>query len=175
MMRHLDSPAYQRLVTTSERMLESLGTATPWMPRERAVGRVAPRFLHVAWRTLRGYAPVLRDAPIELLHAMRIDSKRLRYGLEFVQDVLPPRIVALIPEVTALQDYLGEMHDAAVAVEMIDAFLGGRRRGPRYAGVRAYREACYRETVERLAGFGKVWERFDGTEAERQFERLKKL
>ena len=159
LIRYLDAAAYQRLLRTSGALLAEL--AEPQAPdrEQRPVSRVAPRFLYVSWRLVRAYDEALKDAPIELLHALRIDCKRLRYGLEFISDILPKQAVALVPQVISLQDHLGEMRDAAVTVEMLDVLLAGHRT-PRYDGIRAYRDACQAEMVGRLKTFPKAWRRF---------------
>jgi CHAD domain-containing protein len=171
MLRYLDGRTYARFVQTMRDLLDALVTADGWASEEKAVSQVAPRFLYVAWRVVSAYDAVLQNAPIELLHALRIDSKRLRYGLEFMSDVLPQSVVALIPEVVALQDHLGEMHDAAVAVEMIDATLEGHT-SRRYAGLRAYRQACEDEMNHRLETFPELWRRFSRPRVRETFRAL---
>lgn len=174
MLRYLDGRTYRRLVQAMRELLDELVTPEGWASEERAVSQVAPRFLYVAWRVVSAYDAVLENAPIELLHALRIDSKRLRYGLEFMSDVLPQAVVALIPEVVALQDHLGEMHDAAVAVEMLDAFLERRASG-RYPGVKAYREACEDEMNRRLETFPELWCDFSRQQVRKTFRALARL
>ena len=83
-----------------------------------------------------------------------------RYALEFLSEILPDSVVELIPEVVAMQDHLGEMHDAAVAVEMIDDFLSRRRRRSALEGVSSYRRACQTEMEHRLATFPAAWDYF---------------
>jgi CHAD domain-containing protein len=51
----------------------------------------------------------------ELLHALRIDCKKLRYLLEFFDSLFPPKKVArLISQLKALQDNLGDFNDLSV-------------------------------------------------------------
>lgn len=45
----------------------------------------------------------------ETLHALRIECKYLRYTLEFFQEVLDHSVAALIRQVIAVQDHLGEI------------------------------------------------------------------
>ena len=66
---------------------------------------------------LLAYGPSLHGAPIETLHTVRIDCKRLRYALEFLRETLSPQAEAAIEDFKHAQDHLGEMNDAYVAGE----------------------------------------------------------
>jgi len=55
------------------------------------------------------------DCEASQLHKLRIEAKRLRYFLEYVQPVGSPGIQAGIAALTKLQDILGEHQDAYVA------------------------------------------------------------
>jgi CHAD domain-containing protein len=70
------------------------------------------------------YAPII-DMPeaVEQLHALRIAAKRLRYTLELFRDVFGQRGGALIDQVKAVQEDLGEIHDHDVRLDLIDAEL----------------------------------------------------
>jgi CHAD domain-containing protein len=59
--------------------------------------------------------------PIDTLHALRIDCKYLRYILEFSLDLIGDDGQQLIQQIKQLQDQLGDLNDAAVAQEMLQA------------------------------------------------------
>lgn len=160
LLRYLDGRTYQLLLRDLRSFVEDLLASPPAETERETVSHIAPRFLYIDWQIVRAYRAVLEDAPIELLHTLRIDCKRLRYGLEFFAEILPDEVVALIPEVVALQDHLGEMHDAAVAAEMVAAFLERRKKAAALTGVQAYRAACEAEMHARYTSFPEVWERF---------------
>lgn len=172
LLRHLDGRYHASFLSGLAKLLDGLASPGAWVMDEDAVAHSGPRFLFVRWRVVCAYGPVLNDAPIELLHALRIDCKRLRYGLEFLRDVLPDEVVSMIPEVIDLQDHLGEMRDAAVATDMIDRFLEGRAATSRYEGVRVYRERCHAEMLRRLKTFPKAWERFSRRKMAKEFRAL---
>lgn len=73
-------------------------------------------------RVARQYRNVVRDGMYvlehtedELLHALRIECKKLRYLLEFFASLFPPHEVSrLIKQLRRLQDNLGEFTDLAV-------------------------------------------------------------
>lgn len=175
MLRYFHSRGYQNLLHDMEALLDSLQSGQAATSKHDTLNRVAPRFLHVRWQIVHAYDAVLENAPVELLHALRIDCKRLRYGLEFFREVLPNKVVAIIPEVVALQDHLGELHDAAVAIAMLDGFLAEPQEGYDLEGVRAYRKACQARMARRLRTFPDAWRRFSRAKVRGGFERLRTL
>jgi CHAD domain-containing protein len=70
----------------------------------------------VRWR--RHEAAGLTDGD---LHRVRIGAKRARYVLEFFAPLLPPEARKVVRVLVRLQDTLGAHHDAAVAVQRLDA------------------------------------------------------
>lgn len=74
------------------------------------------------------------NSPPELLHALRIRCKRLRYLLEFFRDFYADRLKGCIDATKRLQDALGEHHDAWVASARLRRYaqtvsLRNRERG----------------------------------------------
>ncbi len=166
MERYLQGREYARLQQSMGALLTRLESEPSWAEGNAAIGALAPRLLYVYDAVVEAYDEVLRDAPVQLLHALRIDCKRLRYGLEFFREVLPAEIEALIPDVVRLQDHLGDLHDQFVAVEMITATLA-QAHNPNAAGVLAYREACATRQHELERGFREVWRAFAAQKAPR--------
>ena len=168
MIRYLDSQSYQVLLSNMRRMFASLESP----PSDAAsVGDVAPRLLYLDWHIVRAYGRILKGSPIELLHALRIDCKRLRYALEFFAEILPAQLIMAIPKIVALQDHLGEMRDATIAIEMIDAF-GARKEATGLAGIQAYRHACQTEMTRRIETFPRAWRRFSRARIKKQLDYL---
>lgn len=116
------------------------------------------------YETVWAYAPTLEGAPPETLHALRIECKYLRYGLEFFRDLLgEKKATVLITQVTALQDYLGDVHDADVAGDILgkpakgmdelqDAYLIARTTG----------------SEQRSTAFAPLWAKVDSVRFRRQ-------
>jgi CHAD domain-containing protein/uncharacterized protein YjbK len=171
LLRYLDGREYARLLQTMAALLTSLEGDADWAEGNLAVGRLAPRLLYVYDAVVEAYDAVLADAPVQLLHALRIDCKRLRYGLEFFREVLAPEIVALIPSVVGLQEHLGELHDEYVAVEMIQEFVAHRGRSHARAGAETYRDACAARLQELEVGFPEVWRSFMAQKARECLQR----
>jgi CHAD domain-containing protein len=59
------------------------------------------------------------DITLEQFHQIRIDAKKLRYSLEFFGCVVGNGVNAAIFHLKDLQDLLGEMNDAVVAIKII--------------------------------------------------------
>ena len=116
-------------------------TVTELQPHQ--VRHIAPTAILMRYEAVRSFEAILSEGhtdpgdpqssispTIEQLHALRISGKYLRYTLECFRDILPPQAADLIADVTALQDRLGELHDADVAVGLIKAYMAtqGKRR-----------------------------------------------
>jgi CHAD domain-containing protein len=116
------------------------------------------------------------DPPLTRLHALRIACKRLRYTLEFFEEVLGPDTKALIKEIVTLQDHLGDLQDAVVASGILRDFLTYGTWGhdavdepppdqeaPIVApGVAEYLAAKQLELQHLLDTFPKAWQHFIG-------------
>jgi CHAD domain-containing protein len=99
-------------------------------------------------------------------HALRIATKRLRYTIEALRDLLDEgRAGQLIARLVRVQDALGQMNDASVAALEIEAWL----TNPSARTTRAQRQAisgyaaAQRATVARLRrSFGSPWRGVSG-------------
>jgi hypothetical protein len=101
------------------------------MPTPTLVRQVLPGQLWDHYSEVRAYETVMPRADVPTLHALRIDSKSLRYALEFFREVLEPILGAdkangigfSIEAVVALQDHIGNLHDADVTIARLHTFL----------------------------------------------------
>lgn len=98
--------------------------SVPGIDPAGALAENARKILAVRTAEYFSYAPIV-DIPeaVEQLHALRIAAKRLRYTLELFRDLFGQRGDALIDQVKAVQEDLGEIHDLDVRLELIDAEL----------------------------------------------------
>ncbi len=81
------------------------------------------------WREyeqVRRFETILPDASSERLHELRIACKHLRYTLELYAPALGEEARPLIKSVTAMQENLGELHDADVAIAYLESRDDGR-------------------------------------------------
>jgi hypothetical protein len=86
---------------------------------ERAADAL-PRLVRQPWRRLRRAINELGTDPPDLeLHEVRIRAKRVRYAAEAVAVVVGSPATRLAKDAAALQEVLGDHHDAVVAEEWL--------------------------------------------------------
>ncbi len=118
----VSSPRYTRLILSFTRWVQGCGWRDFMLPRnwKRLTARVTKfarntlmhdqRRLHKRGRTLHGATPAVR-------HRVRIAAKKTRYATEFFQSLYASKKVRpYVEALSSLQDELGWLNDAAVAV-----------------------------------------------------------
>lgn len=95
----------------------------PPQPTPQRVRDLAPLLIYRRLAAVRAYAPLIEHAPVATLHMLRIEFKKLRYTVEYFQEVLGRRSVDVIATVKQLQDHLGAMNDAEVAAGLVEQFV----------------------------------------------------
>lgn len=112
---------------------------------------------------------------VEAWHALRIEGRRLRYSVEAFADVLAERPARdILRRMTRLQDQLGAMQDAVVAIEAASAWLGESESEPAEAtraAVGAYVAKRQAQIASSRAGFAGAWRGVSGVTFERLLER----
>jgi CHAD domain-containing protein len=84
----------------------------------------AQQILAVRFDELISHAGWITDQELVTeLHDARISAKRLRYTLEFYEQVLESDTATAIAELASLQDALGNVHDVDFRIEMIGESL----------------------------------------------------
>jgi CHAD domain-containing protein len=130
LIEELDSPRHRRWVEAYAAFVELPATETANAPRTaptRTTARVRDRAgsqIWAAYEHVLAYDGLIAGADTPTLHGLRIAAKRLRYSIEFFREALAPEAADIIARITALQDHLGLLNDADVAVRMTRAFLG---------------------------------------------------
>ncbi len=128
LLAYLNSGDYGEFKERYAEFLSSAGAgvkdaAPDDLPEPHLVREVLPAEILSHYARVRAYETVLGWASIETLHALRIEAKRLRYLLESYSEVLGPAVAGAIKDVTGLQDYTGELHDADVTIGLLRHFL----------------------------------------------------
>jgi len=172
MLTYLDGPKYHGFVAAFHAFVTSPGTGVvnrdEIPPHPIVVRHVAPQMIYTRWAEVQAFGALLDRAPVTVLHALRIQCKRLRYALEFFQEILGTSGQNVIEEVTCLQDHLGKLNDADVANAMVSDFLfpAGSTHDNRIIapGVVAYLATKQRELQSLIDGFAEVWARFNRAE-----------
>jgi CHAD domain-containing protein len=119
LQRALDEGALTYLRSELHGQLQALAGAGAGKGRGRkrdSVRRTAPRLIERALRRLyRDQDNLLAPTSTEL-HERRILAKRARYTMEYFAPAFGDALEEPIAHMTAVQDTLGEIHDADVAV-----------------------------------------------------------
>lgn len=160
--RELDSDDYRTFGESLRSFVDTPGAGaarvdptTPHRVRDTAGSRI-----WAAYERVRAFEPILRWADVPTLHELRLHGKWLRYSLEFVREALGPETPLLIGRVVALQDHLGLMNDADVAVTASRAFLvqrAARLAEEESAAIGRYLMSREREMSRLRATVGTPW------------------
>ncbi len=184
MLTHLDGKQYRRFVDQFGAFLETFGMGSLSVepgdddPGPYRVRHVAPVTIYQRLANVRAYDEwvCIPDPPPARLHALRIACKRLRYTLEFFQEVLGPDTGTIIEEVVVMQDHLGALQDTVVASSILGDYLclgtWGEQASPEHLsdperaivspGVTAYLAAQQAEMQHRLNTFPGAWQKLTG-------------
>lgn len=175
MVAHLNSKEYRKFKKQFRKFVETEGVgAKPVVldhnPEPHELRHICPPLIYESYADVRAYETVLDDAPIETLHQLRIAFKRLRYTLEYLEEILGPEIGEVITEIKEMQDHLGDLNDTDVAGKIIKKFLKNLEQSSEYspaempksyAQIERYLTAKQNEQRELLASFPKAWKRFN--------------
>jgi triphosphatase len=160
--RKLDARSHRRLMLALVAFVTALESdAGPHGgPPDRSIRDRAASSVWTAYEQVRAYASVVRWADLPTLHSLRIEAKRLRYTIEFLGDVLGPERESAVERLVALQDHLGALNDATLAVAAIRSFLGERHAGlapAERAAVVSYLGDRERELGRLRRSVGRAW------------------
>jgi CHAD domain-containing protein len=177
LLRTLDSPPYERFVAEYRDFVETEGLAVlPVAPTQpHRVNDTMPSHIWAAFEQLRAYEPVMRWADVETLHELRIAAKWLRYTIEFVREPLGPGAGPLVEKVVALQDHLGNLHDADVAAGLARTYLVEHAAGlgdDETTAIARYLIDRERELGRLRRTVGPTWRRVSGIAFRRQLGRV---
>ncbi len=107
---------FSKFLTSSEKAEKAAdhhaaAEVTPYQVRH-----VLPPIIYEHLADVRAYETVLDGAPVETLHALRIEVKQLRYAVALFGNILGTQATDYIESLKLLQDYLGQLNDIHVAV-----------------------------------------------------------
>jgi CHAD domain-containing protein len=174
LLAHLDSRDYRSFKKAFGKFVETEAAGVPAAsdepPRASLVRQVLPGQLWEHYGEVRAYEDVIPGADVTTLHALRITAKRLRYALEFFREVLEPAsggsIGDCIDAIVALQDHLGELHDADVTLTRLHEFLQRDDENPlapeAVIAVGAYLKVKQAELQHLQQEVGRTWRKVNG-------------
>jgi CHAD domain-containing protein len=185
LLAYLDGDRYSQFKERAARLLRTpdvwelsvltkKGEAVPYQVRH-----VVPAAVYERTAAVLAYDEWVSRPNVSLkrLHRLRIAGKRLRYTLEFFEEVLAPQTGDLIKQMKKLQDHLGDLQDAVVASELLRDFLtwgtwghakGKKKRRPKEPilapGVVSYMADKQVELNRQLSTFPELWAYFRSPE-----------
>jgi CHAD domain-containing protein/transposase-like protein len=180
MLSYLDGERYQHFLRNFNRFVQVPGEGVRKSVQESfspgSVRHLAPAMIYHRLGAVRIYQDILDTATIEQLHALRIEFKKLRYIMEFFREVLDPRVKNVITEIKKVQDHLGDLNDADVAVRILGQFLDqweirqqslplNERENPEPIFV--YLTAKHAERHHLMTHFQETWDQFERGEVMR--------
>lgn len=127
--------------------------ARPFTPVQ--VRHAAPLLIHQRLATVLAFDDHLAHANYARLHQLRIQFKELRYTLEFFAPLLDGRVSPLLDHLNDIQDHLGDLNDAHVALQLLQKTPG------RETAVAAYQAHCRETAVQLEATFPGLWTDFN--------------
>jgi len=159
----LDSKAHRRFIRDFGTLCATPGAGALHLeaPTPFQVRHVLPDAIWSRFSAVRAYEPLIDagEPPVETLHALRIDCKRLRYTLEPVQDLLGREGLRLVKHLKRLQDHLGDLNDAGVTMEDL---YRSRAEGDDDASIEHYIEVQRAEEERLRLTFREHWAPFVG-------------
>jgi CHAD domain-containing protein len=144
LLARLDSPEHAAWLQALRTFLDGVSRGHKG---DRRVCDAVPALLWRRYGHVRAYAPELTSASDARLHELRKDVRRLRYALEFFQELLGDETATLLRRAVELQDALGALHDTVVLRETLE-----RYHAPEPAAARAL-AALARRRAEALDGW----------------------
>ncbi len=157
LLRRLEKPKLARLLDQleafAEHPIEPPAGEPPLLVRHFAASAIWARYEAV----LR-FETVMPDAPPPVLHQVRIACKQLRYAIELFEDALGARVQPLLDLLIRVQDHLGSLHDAVVALELVNQV---HDRHPN-TGLAVYAAALAAERDQLHRTFAPLWQQISG-------------
>jgi len=125
MAGHLESPRYRRLIADWAALLDDTSGERPSIADAPVRSLASKRIANRLARVLRRGRAIGPASPIEKLHRLRIECKKLRYLLEFFRSLYDPAdLEPAVRGLKRLQDNLGDLNDYEVQQGALSGFAG---------------------------------------------------
>jgi len=173
MLIYLDSEEYSTYKRKFNAFLKTPGIGNRELPKDtpapNTVREIAPVLIYQRLAWVDSYDPYIENASFEQLHALRIEFKKLRYTLEYFQEVLGPEVELVINDLKKAQDHLGAMTDAQVVSDMLEKFIQKqdskqskkvKKLPPSLSGIKAYQQFQIEQRDVLLSTFPEIWADF---------------
>ena len=165
MLSGLETARYFRLLLRLERFAYGRARGQPRDAVAREpIATAGHRAIKKAFRRLCKCGQRIEAMPRpEDLHALRIRAKRLRYLLEFLEELTGKAGRRLVKRLTVLQDLLGSYRDAVVAADVVRAYVegaGAQLAPAQMVALGALVASELRLAEQKRADFERTWRRF---------------
>jgi CHAD domain-containing protein len=177
MVSYLDGEDYRNFTRKFDEFVNTPGAGVRALDQNllapQMVRDVAPMLIYERLASVRSFDNILDTASIQQFHALRIETKKLRYTVEYFREVLGPESGPVIEELKGLQDHLGDLQDAQVATQILRDFLIewdaqqaalliSERQSPE--PIMAYLSSRYAERQRLMLSFRERWRQFNQPE-----------
>ena len=179
MVSTLKSSRYRTIIENWQAYLDGSDPGGVSRHSEQPVGGYARKIIYRRYRRiLKKGGAIGSSSPDETLHRLRIQSKKLRYSLEFFASLFPKKEMnRVIKQLKGLQTNLGGFNDLSVQQEMLQNYLADIRPGSRKnqdlaVAIGGLLTALYHEQKEVRRAFVTTFETFSGSKNEKLFSNL---
>lgn len=150
----ITSPEHQNLCRQLANFCQESGSVPagtfPYRVRDLAASLIYAKLADV-----RLFDPYLEQASLAEMHELRIRFKELRYTIEFFAPLMGNKIVPLLADLDQIQDHLGNLNDARIALELL-------AQTPNNEPVVTYYQAAQTAELQNLvATFPNLWAQFN--------------
>lgn len=179
-VERLDSQAYEHMMSDWGAFLDtpSFDASPPANAGLPVIDLARKRIYKHYRRVIKDGEQLLERPSKELMHALRIECKKLRYLIEFFASLFPPdQIDELVTQLKSLQDNLGEFNDLTIQelylLELSDEFPldqpGARRT---LAAIGALVEGLSRRQQVVQGDFARIFDGFASSKNKKRYRRL---
>lgn len=160
LVNYLDSEKYKLFVKQFNSFLKepNFGVKKSLLVnRPCDIGSFVPELIARKLALIQSYDALIADASVDQLHKLRIEIKRLRYSIENFKELLGKQSEFVIDELKSLQDHLGNLNDAVVAIRIVSTILDpGQAAGVASASYINFKQD---ERDKLIATFPETWQR----------------
>jgi triphosphatase len=166
----LDSRRFRNFEGRFSRLIQKTPPAHPRAPLARKpIREMAPMIITEHLDAVLGKGQeALAKPKLKRFHLLRIESKRLRYALEFLAPAYGGALDPLVSKTVEIQDCLGELQDTVFTRKYIDALYEDWKRklvDPELVFILGEIYQLQGEIARaRREKFEKIWERFSSAE-----------
>lgn len=168
MLEFLDSKSYRSYVGDFATLIGSFDKQIRKYSqdsRDIQISQVLPGLIYEQDKSLRLFDQRVENAPVNVLHTLRIEIKRFRYTLEYFEAVLEPDAQQVIEAAIKLQDHLGDLHDAAFALNFVRSQINKKQRDQIHNRANTQYAQQLEKQIEQLSKtFSDAWWQFRSSE-----------